>query len=791
MLQEHEFSSGVTLRFPKLHDANYRSWKFDMRMFLLERGLFGFIDDVQPEVKPTPEEETQHPGVTRQYDFRASRALATIALGLEPSLKTLIRNCSSAKEAWQALAAVYEPKSRARIGQLRKEFVLLKMGHQEPMAKYLSRVDNSKTDLEDAGKKIDEEELAYQMLCGLSAEWDSVVERLYALDDTNFKPRVLKENLLNEYERRHPTQPASTYEDLNSYPVAAQIGEYRQDGRKSRKDNGRPPRGRTRNKNRRSTSQKRIGKCYGCGGEGHYKSECPSVKKTQSSGNTHKPSRGKQDEVASYFVEAMNTSTMTSKWLFDTAATNHFCADKDWFNTFREVESRSAALAEGTSQIHGIGDISLVVTCGEKQNQIMLKNVLFAPKMRRNLISGIKVFLAGHLIVTSPKGLYVTNKSGNIQMDAPFEANFFVVHGEIVKSPRMYSEIVPHREETNVSERPKEEQYAITVSKNRVPKKNEDHSKEGVETDHRQAIKRPRFLEKDKSNLQENKGTSPQKPIDKKSNTPKSDPLIWHERLGHINYQALRKMEKDNQVRGLPPLSSQDPVCDACRLGKSTRTKHVALSERITKEPLALIYSDVWGPATTTSNGGSKYFITFVDDYTRKCWIYIMRSKDQAFEMFKKFLSHVERETGKKVKTLRTDNGMEYCAKYFKDELSRLGIRTERTNVYSPEQNGVAERLNRTLLDSVRTILISSKLSAGWWAELVLTAAHVKNKIAHSGLHGQIPDALYYGKQPTVSYMRRIGSLCFIHDEGKPRTKLQPRAVLRCFDWVCAKYHWL
>ena len=103
------YSSGVTLRFPKLNDRNYRGWKFDMGMFLHERGLFGFVDALDPEKEPTSAEELVQPGLKRQYKTRASRALATIALGLEADLKPLIRNSKTALDAWEVLASVRSP----------------------------------------------------------------------------------------------------------------------------------------------------------------------------------------------------------------------------------------------------------------------------------------------------------------------------------------------------------------------------------------------------------------------------------------------------------------------------------------------------------------------------------------------------------------------------------------------------------------------------------------------------------------------------------------------------------
>ena len=122
------------------------------------------------------------------------------------------------------------------------------------------------------------------------------------------------------------------------------------------------------------------------------------------------------------------------------------------------------------------------------------------------------------------------------------------------------------------------------------------------------------------------------------------------------------------------------------------------------------------------SLAGSKYFIMFIDDYSRKLWINFLKSKDEAFQTFKEWKQHVENQTGKHVKCLRTDNGLEFCNKAFDDLWKSSGIKRHKTCAYTPQQNEVAERMNRTIMNKVRSMLAETGFRKQFWAETTLTA---------------------------------------------------------------------
>ena len=161
---------------------------------------------------------------------------------------------------------------------------------------------------------------------------------------------------------------------------------------------------------------------------------------------------------------------------------------------------------------------------------------------------------------------------------------------------------------------------------------------------------------------------------------------------------------------------------------------HPSLKEVRSTEKLQLVYTDVCGPMQTHSFGGSRYFITFTDDYSRFSRSYFMKHKAEALDKFKEFKALAEKESGMTIKVLCSDRGGEYMSEEFTDFLKEYGIRAESTAAYSPQQNGVAERLNRNLCEAARSMLIHAGLSNGYWAAAISTATYLRNRIVTTAL---------------------------------------------------------
>jgi transposase InsO family protein len=174
-----------------------------------------------------------------------------------------------------------------------------------------------------------------------------------------------------------------------------------------------------------------------------------------------------------------------------------------------------------------------------------------------------------------------------------------------------------------------------------------------------------------------------------------------------------------------------------------------------------LIYTDIRGPITLGSFSGKKYFITFIDDYSRKCWVYFLEKKSEAFETFKEFKVMIEKTMGKKIRSLRSDRGGEYLSNQFKSYCENHGILRFLTAPYTPQQNDVAERKNRTILDMVRSMIKTKEMPKEFLAEAVQCAVYIQNRCPHAFLNDRTPQEFWSGHKPNVAHLKVFGSIAY------------------------------
>lgn len=250
---------------------------------------------------------------------------------------------------------------------------------------------------------------------------------------------------------------------------------------------------------------------------------------------------------------------------------------------------------------------------------------------------------------------------------------------------------------------------------------------------------------------------------------------LWHRRLGHMNVQDLKKM-KNGIVNGINFQEDQLSTCITCLKGKQTR-KPFKHSENCAEELLDLIHSDLCGPMETRSLGNSLYFLTIIDDFSRKVFIYFLKSKTEVLENFKVFKKTVEIQTSRKIKCVRSDNGLEYCNKDFKNFLKQSGIIHQTTNPYTPEQNGVAERMNRRIVEMAKCMIFEADFSYKLWAEAVNLAVYIINRSYTSALKLTTPEEAWTGVKPDLSQLKIFGCDVMMHVPKQKRTKWSPKSI--------------
>ena len=268
-----------------------------------------------------------------------------------------------------------------------------------------------------------------------------------------------------------------------------------------------------------------------------------------------------------------------------------------------------------------------------------------------------------------------------------------------------------------------------------------------------------------------------------------NDVDLWHQRLGHLSGQRLAAISRNETVTGINiPNTAKLSFCEGCVEGKMHRQPFKPVGEIRSSRKLQLIHSDVCGPMQTESIGGHKYFVTFIDDYSRCCAVYYLKRKSEVFEKFKEFEVSAVNECGQKIGTLRTDNGGEFVSKEFDAYLASKGIRHELTIAHTPQQNGVAERMNRTLLESSRAMLCHAGLPNHYWAEAVGTAAHLRNRVVTSAIkEAKTPYEKWYGRKPYVGHLKVFGCVAYAHVPDCLRQKLDKKASKLRFVGYCTR----
>ena len=259
---------------------------------------------------------------------------------------------------------------------------------------------------------------------------------------------------------------------------------------------------------------------------------------------------------------------------------------------------------------------------------------------------------------------------------------------------------------------------------------------------------------------------------------PETDQYLWHCRFGHLGMNNVNKLIEENMVNGMGGVSNKNDnqFCEACTKGKQHRCPYPKSADYRASEPFELVHSDVCGPMPVPSFGGSRYFVTFIDDYSRHTFVYFMKNKSEVLEKFKEFNSYAVNATGKPIKILRSDNGGEYSSKEFESFLKKNGIVHQLSVPYNPAQNGVAERMNRTIMESTRSMLSHAQMPNEFWAEAVNTSVYVRNRSPTTALNGITPYECLLKKKPDVSNLRVFGCVTYVHIPENQRKKLDAKS---------------
>jgi len=231
---------------------------------------------------------------------------------------------------------------------------------------------------------------------------------------------------------------------------------------------------------------------------------------------------------------------------------------------------------------------------------------------------------------------------------------------------------------------------------------------------------------------------------------------LWHMRLGHMSERGMTILSKQSLL--CDQKTGSLDFCEHCVFRKQCRVKFSTGIHR-TSGTVDYIHSNLWGPSQVLSMGGARYFVIFIDDFSRKVWVYFLKKKSDVFVIFKQWKTLIENQIGKKIKGLRTDNGMEFCGSEFNKFCKDEGIARHRTVSYTPQQNGVAERMNRTLLERAHCMLSN-------------TACYLINHSPSTTIDCKTPYEVWFGTPADYSFLKTFSCPAYCHvNDGKLKPK--------------------
>lgn len=466
-----------------------------------------------------------------------------------------------------------------------------------------------------------------------------------------------------------------------------------------------------------TTGDHRI-QCFACHQYGHKSNCCPNSKKNQKFSNVNNTNNNNNNNNKSrngLFAGVSTGFVDTEIWCFDSGASYHMSMRDDWMTNKSHQKPISDILVANNSSmsVNSVGQILLDVDSNGKCYTVPINDVLHIPDLSINLLSISQIVKRGHKVVFENTGCKVFNCDNEVIVTGRHENNLFIL--DVNKSHCLVS-------------------------------------------------------------------------------TTKNDCELWHRRLGHLNMQDLTKL-KHGSANGVNFGSSVNfQLCVNCLKGKQFRFPFPAQGSRATAA-LELIHSDLCGPMEESSLGGAKYFMTFIDDFTRKVFVYFLETKTNVRAIFDQFKMMVERQSGHAIqnvqfssskivsnqpgnviKILRADNGGEYVNRDLENYLKQSGIRFQTTNPHTPQQNGMAERLNRTIVEKSRCMLFDAELPKEFWAEAVNTAVYLINRSPTRGLNGRTPNEIWSGHVPDLSHLRVFGCKAMVHIPKQRRRKLDPKS---------------
>ena len=716
-----------------LDGENYYNWKFRMELILAENGV---ADCIKEETDLTTlSEENKKKEIKMD-----NKAKSLIVQCVKDNQLESLREKKTACSMWKMLEQKHEKKGLPGQLYLKKKMLSMKLNEGESLKDFLDKFDEILRQLKATGVVIDQQDIICNLLLTLPKSFETVVTVIENMPSDKLEYEDVKKKLLAEEEKKY----------LNKRKQVV------------------------------ATDQTAFGTemvCFRCGKPGHIKRNCRVNINSQSDGATNKSSEGGSGYFHGYrggnqyYSDRgvnVNRGFNSNRVFRGGIRGNHIRGQGRHQNqyasrsNFVEQEPSTNQVSEVNESICFISEVNKTDMISNKNNII---NFCIDSGCTDHLINN-KEFFSDLIMLEEPIKIAVAKNDNHLLAVGVGNIGVYsYVQGRKIDCQIKNVFYVPDLKRNLLSVKRLEMAGIKIIFDNGVVK---------LITNDRNLIgigKRNNLYEIDFEIKHEYQCQNIM--------VEKNDFKLWHKRFAHLNYFSLEKLIKGKMVEGIDESIQICKVdfCEPCIAGKMSR-KPFGIRSRSSRI-LEIVHTDICGPISPIAYDGSKYFITFTDDFSNFTVTYLIKNKSEGFEKFREFFEMTKSMFRHSISKLRCDNGGEYVSGEFRNFCKKNGVILDYTIPYTPQHNGKAERKNRSLVERARTIINESGVPKVLWGEAILSTNYVLNRGPTEGLNNVTPSEMWYEKKPNVNNLRVFGCTVYNHVRKENRDKFDSK-VEKC-----------